>query len=348
MQIAIVLYPGMTALDAIGPYEVLRTLPGARVCFVSRRRGPVLTDSGVLELVATHALAEVPAPDILLVPGASSGTRAALADTELLAWLRSAHETSRWTLSVCTGALLLGAAGLLQGLPATTHWATQGLLPRYGATPQPTERIVRAGRIVTAAGVSAGIDLALWLAGELFDREQAEVSQLMIEYDPQPPFDTGHPSKASKAQQRRAIEAFTLPPPSARESDVPVSAMNHFTILTDDLESTLSFYEHFLGLVPGPRPDFSFPGAWLYARGGHDAILHVVAGKSRDRLVSGVIDHMAFTARDLPGAVARLQARGLPYDLRRLPGEGDWQLFFHDPNGARVEMDFDRSEPAPA
>lgn len=127
-----------------------------------------------------------------------------------------------------------------------------------------------------------------------------------------------------------------------------VAAMNHFTILTDDLDATLSFYGEFLGLRPGARPPFSFPGAWLYADGGSDPILHVIAGRSRSELVKGVIDHMAFSARDLPGAVAKLRSRGVPYELRRLPAYGTWQLFFADPNGAKVELDFDAAEPAPA
>jgi len=124
-------------------------------------------------------------------------------------------------------------------------------------------------------------------------------------------------------------------------------AMNHFTILTDDLPATLAFYEEHLGLKPGPRPPFSFPGAWLYAEGGTEAILHIVAGRSRDELVPGVIDHMAFTGRGLAEAVARLKARGIAYELRKLPAYGTWQLFFHDPNGAKVELDFDPAEPAP-
>ena len=123
-----------------------------------------------------------------------------------------------------------------------------------------------------------------------------------------------------------------------------VTGMNHFTILTDDLDTTLAFYRDFLGLAPGPRPPFTFPGAWLYAEGGSDAILHVVAGKPREALVTGVIDHMAFTATDLAGVKARLDAAGVPYDLRLLPGGGLWQLFCHCPNGARVELDFDGAE----
>lgn len=123
--------------------------------------------------------------------------------------------------------------------------------------------------------------------------------------------------------------------------------MNHFTILTDDLPATLAFYKEHLGLKPGPRPPFAFPGAWLYPEGGGEAILHIVAGRSRGELVPGVIDHMAFTGRGLAQAVARLRARGVAYELRKLPAYGTWQLFFHDPNGAKIELDFDASEPAP-
>jgi catechol 2,3-dioxygenase-like lactoylglutathione lyase family enzyme len=129
---------------------------------------------------------------------------------------------------------------------------------------------------------------------------------------------------------------------------VAVAGMNHFTILTDDLDRTLAFYAEHLGLKPGARPPFAFPGAWLYAEGGREAILHVIAGIARDRLVRGVIDHMAFSGRDLAGTVAKLRARGVEHELRRLPAYGTWQLFFHDPNGARVEIDFDPAEAAPA
>ena len=126
-----------------------------------------------------------------------------------------------------------------------------------------------------------------------------------------------------------------------------VSSMNHFTILTDNLDATLAFYKDHLDFSPGPRPPFKFPGAWLYAAGGSDAILHVIAGRDKKELVKGVLDHMAFTAQDLAGSVARLKARGLPYDLRKLPDYGTWQLFFVDPNGAKVELDFDPAEAAP-
>ena len=126
-----------------------------------------------------------------------------------------------------------------------------------------------------------------------------------------------------------------------------VAGMNHFTILTDDLEKTLAFYAEHLGLKPGARPPFTFSGAWLYAEGGSDAILHVIDGVDREALVKGVIDHMAFTGRGLAATVGKLKDKGLAYELRRLPSYGTWQLFFHDPNGAKVEIDFDRAEPAP-
>src|SRR5918992_5765053 len=199
VQVAIVLYPGLTALDAVGPYEVLRLLPEAEVRFVGAVPGPDVADSGVLFLGVTHSYAETPNPDIVLVPGSGPRTATMMADQQLTDWLRQVHETTRWTTSVCTGAMILAAAGILDGLPATTHWNVQPGLAAMGATARRGERIVHAGKVATAAGVSAGIDLGLWLAGEIAGKEHAETIQLYIEYDPQPPFDAGHPSKASKA-----------------------------------------------------------------------------------------------------------------------------------------------------
>jgi transcriptional regulator GlxA family with amidase domain len=199
MQIAIVLYPGMTALDAVGPYEVLRFLPDAEVRFVGETPGPVVTDSGVLVLGVTHTYEETPNPDVILVPGSGPRTATTMANRRMTDWIRQVNETTLWTTSVCTGALILAAAGVLKGRPATTHWAVQSALGAMGAKPQRMERIVRTDKIVTAAGVSSGIDLALWLAGEIAGREHAEMIQLYIEYDPHPPFDAGHPSKASDA-----------------------------------------------------------------------------------------------------------------------------------------------------
>ncbi len=207
-QIAIVLYPRFTALDLIGPYEVLRMLPDAEVRFVAHEPGPVVADSGVLLIGATHSFDETPSPDLILVPG-GPGCFGAAKDEKLLDWLRAVSPGAQWTTSVCTGSVILAAAGLLNGLRATTHWSSLTALSLYGVTAVPDERIVRAGpdeRIVTAAGVSAGIDLALWLADEIAGTKKAEAIQLAIEYDPQPHLDSGHRSKASAG----TITASTL------------------------------------------------------------------------------------------------------------------------------------------
>lgn len=195
-QIAIVAYPGFTALDMIGPYEILRNLPDVEVRFVWREPGPITADSGVLVIGATHSLAQTPSPDVILVPGGPS-TPVHARDDALLDWLRRAHRTATWTTSVCSGSVILAAAGLLTGRRATSHWLTVGALKAFGAIPVGDERIVREGDIVTAAGVSAGLDLALWLAGQIGGEGRAKAIQLAIEYDPQPPFDSGHLSKAS-------------------------------------------------------------------------------------------------------------------------------------------------------
>jgi transcriptional regulator GlxA family with amidase domain len=206
MQIAIVTYPGYTALDFVGPYEVLRNMPDAEVRFVWHEPGPITADSGVLVVGATHSFAETPSPDVILVPGGSSTTVTAR-DEKVLDWLRRAHETATWTTSVCSGAIILAAAGLLSGKRATSHWAALPALKAFGAIPVSDERIVHEGDIVTCAGVSAGIDLALWLAGRIAGEGRAKAIQLVIEYDPQPPFDSGHMSKAS-AQTKAAATAL--------------------------------------------------------------------------------------------------------------------------------------------
>jgi transcriptional regulator GlxA family with amidase domain len=194
MDIAIVLYDRFTALDAVGPYEVLSRLPGARVTFVAERTGPLRTDNGMLTIEAQRSLDELRHPEIALVPG-GPGEVAARAGASTLEWLRAAHATSTWTASVCTGSLILAAAGLLDGLPATSHWLALEELRRLGARPV-DERIAFAGRVVTAAGVSAGIDMALALAARIAGEAVAQAIQLGIEYDPQPPFDAGSPAKA--------------------------------------------------------------------------------------------------------------------------------------------------------
>jgi putative intracellular protease/amidase len=195
MKIAIPLYAGFTALDAVGPYEVLQRIPGAEVTWLAHEPGPVGTDTGQLHLVADAAFEDLPDPDIVVVPG-GTGTGDFLEDERLLGWIRKAHETSQWTTSVCTGSLLLAAAGLLDGLDATCHWLDIGDLERYGARPTGV-RVVVQGKIITAAGVSSGIDMGLTLAAKIAGDTVAQAIQLGIEYDPQPPFDAGSPEKAS-------------------------------------------------------------------------------------------------------------------------------------------------------
>jgi transcriptional regulator GlxA family with amidase domain len=206
MQVAYLLYDRFTALDITGPHEVLNSLPDVESVFVAEQAGPIRNESGTLALVADRTLAEVPQPDIVVVPG-GFGTRALLEHRPLLDWLRTAHETTTWTTSVCTGALLLAAAGLLDGAPATTHWAARELLGSLGARPVP-ERVVRHGKIVTAAGVSAGIDMALELVALMQGEDAAKAIQLVIEYDPRPPFDSGSVDKASAATVAAVRAAF--------------------------------------------------------------------------------------------------------------------------------------------
>ncbi|MGV0644563.1 DJ-1/PfpI family protein [Mycolicibacterium sp. XJ879] len=208
MQIAIMVYPGYTALDFIGPYEVLRNLPDTEVRFVWHEPGPIAADSGVLLIGATHSFDETPAPDLVLVPGGGATFEHAR-DEKVLDWVRRVHETSTWTTSVCSGSVILAAAGLLEGRRATSHWMALQTLKAFGVEPVGDQRIVREGKIVTAAGVSAGIDLAMWLCGQIGGEAKAKAVQLVIEYDPQPPFDSGHTSKASVATKAAATALLT-------------------------------------------------------------------------------------------------------------------------------------------
>jgi transcriptional regulator GlxA family with amidase domain len=194
MEIAILLFDRITALDAVGPYEALSRLPGARVSFVAAEPGPKRTDTGALALTADRSIDEVSAPDVFIVPG-GAGNRPMLTDERILSWIRSAHETSRWTTSVCTGSLVLGAAGVLEGKRATSHWIWRDYLRAFGAEPS-GQRVVEDGKVITAAGVSSGIDMALHIAARAADDETAQAIQLAIEYDPEPPHDTGSPEKA--------------------------------------------------------------------------------------------------------------------------------------------------------
>ena len=189
MQIAVPLFDGVTALDAVGPYEVLQRLPDAEVRFVGHRPGNVRTDNGFLGLHVDRSFGEVRSPDVVVVPG-GIGTRALVHDESMLDWIRTVHETSRFTTSVCTGSLVLAAAGLLHGVEATTHFSAMHLLEKYGAKPT-SQRVVEVGKLITSAGVSSGIDMALLLAERLTNPTTAQALQLMIEYDPQPPYDAG-------------------------------------------------------------------------------------------------------------------------------------------------------------
>ncbi|OBG95930.1 glutamine amidotransferase [Mycobacterium sp. E3251] len=221
-QIAIVTYPGFTALDMIGPYEVLRNLPDTEVRFVWHEAGPITADSGVLVIGATHSLADTPSPDVILVPGGPS-TPVHARDEALLDWLRRAHRSARWTTSVCSGSVILAAAGLLEGRRATSHWLTVPALKAFGAVPVGDERIVHQGDVVTCAGVSAGLDMALWLAGEIGGEGRAKAIQLAIEYDPQPPFDSGHLSKSSATT--KAAATALLSRDSVKPANVKAATM---------------------------------------------------------------------------------------------------------------------------
>jgi len=187
MKIAILAFDGITALDAVGPYEVMQRLPGAEVVFVGESRGLKRTDNKSLAINADWSISEVTSADVLVVPG-GFGEAQVRAKPAMLDWVRAIHGTTKWTTSVCTGALILGAAGLLRGLKATTHWQSLKQLADFGAIPT-AERVVEQGKIITAAGVSAGIDMALCLARRIAGDTVAQAIQVVIEYDPQPPFD---------------------------------------------------------------------------------------------------------------------------------------------------------------
>jgi transcriptional regulator GlxA family with amidase domain len=210
VQVAIPLFPSYTALDAVGPYEVLQRIPAFDIVFVGHQRGEVRSENGMLGLSADATFEEVAAPDVVVFPG-GVGTRPLERDERVLEWVRRAHAGSRFTTSVCTGSLVLGAAGLLDGLTATTHWSCYAQLAAHGAVPTPT-RVVehRQARILTAAGVSSGIDMALRLVELLADRTAAQAAQLMIEYDPQPPFDCGSVAKADDVVMTRVMEYASL------------------------------------------------------------------------------------------------------------------------------------------
>jgi transcriptional regulator GlxA family with amidase domain len=212
MQIAFVLYPKFTGLDIVGPFQTLADLPGVEAVFVAETKGPVVDHTGRLSIVATASFDEVTAPDVIVVPG-GFGDRGATPDHPVARWIRAVHPTTTFTTSVCTGAIFLALAGVLDGVDATTHWAAYGRLRELGATPT-EQRVVERGKVITAAGVSAGIDMGLTLASKLFDEESAKVVQLAIEYDPQPPFDAGAPSKVSREFLTMVAELMGEPAPA--------------------------------------------------------------------------------------------------------------------------------------
>lgn len=204
IEIAMLLYDNMTSLDFIGPFDVFGIMPNSNIRTVAKKAGPIRIDAGIPLLNAQHGLAEVNSADILFVPGSIDNSHIQR-DDEILDWLRRIDQTSRWTTSVCTGSLILAAAGLLKGVRATTHWAVLPTLETHGAIPT-QERVVRDGKYVTGAGVSAGIDMALTLVALEHDEMTAKCVQLAIEYDPHPPFDSGSPAAAPKEVVERTFE----------------------------------------------------------------------------------------------------------------------------------------------
>lgn len=195
MEIAVLIFDNVNALDVIGPCEVISKIPNAAIKYAVKEPGPKSTDAQV-KLVADYALTDITKPDILLIPG-GNGVQSIINDHEIIDWIKNCHKTSKWTVSVCTGALLLGMAGILKGLKATTHWVRLPCLEDFGALPQ-KKRVVVDGKVITCSGVSAGIDMALTLANLLAGQTTAKAIQLAIEYDPAPPFDCGSPDKAPK------------------------------------------------------------------------------------------------------------------------------------------------------
>ena len=223
MQIALALYPNFTMLDIIGPFQVLVEVPGHEVVFVAAEAGPVVDHTGRATLIATQSFADVADPGIVVVPGGLGDTEI---QAELVDWLRAVHPTTTWTTSVCTGSIYLAVAGILDGLDATTHWARKRVLEQLGAH-YSTERVVERGKVITAAGVSSGIDMALVLLDRMHGTEIAQMIQLAIEYDPQPPFDAGSPAKAPAALvelvQQRMGDGPALPATTATNWSVSSS-----------------------------------------------------------------------------------------------------------------------------
>lgn len=205
MDIVIYIYNGLTALDAIGPYEVLSRLPDANVKFVAKEKGVIVTDTHFLKLVAEYDISEIDKADILVVPGSVVGFKSEAKDIALLSWINKINSTTTWTTSVCSGSIILAAAGLLKDKKATSHWGVIHLLKEYGSIPT-SERYVQEDKIITAQGVSAGIDMSLYLASQIVGIEKAKAYQLFIEYDPKPPFDSGNINLADSATIKMAMK----------------------------------------------------------------------------------------------------------------------------------------------
>lgn len=195
MNIVIYLYNGLTVLDAVGPYEVMSRLPKAKVKFVAKEKGLIISDTHFLKLIAEYDITEIQSADILVIPGSVVSFIKETKDKKVLNWIQKIHDTTVWTTSVCSGSIILAAAGILQGKKATSHWGAIHMLNQYGVTPA-SERYIQEGKIITAQGVSAGIDMALFLVGKIIGEEKAKAYQLFIEYDPNPPYNSGTITKA--------------------------------------------------------------------------------------------------------------------------------------------------------
>ena len=207
--VGLVLYPQFTALDIIGPFQTLVDVPGLDVFFIAADKGPVVDHSGKCFLDATCSFDEIDELDVLIVPGGFADRN--IDDShEVVQFIRKIHPTTTWTTSVCTGSIFLAHAGILDGIVATTHWASYDRLRDLGAIPT-EQRVVKEGKIITAAGVSSGIDMGLELVAAIYGDEMAKIIQLAIEYDPQPPFDAGSPSKVSPEFRSFVLDIFNNP-----------------------------------------------------------------------------------------------------------------------------------------
>lgn len=207
MDILMLAYPGMTPLDLMGPLQVWSQWPEANIQVVWKNTEPAPTDTG-MSIVPTHSFAEAfSQPDVLFVPGGTKATMELLTDTETLEFLKTRGETAKWVTSVCTGSLVLGAAGLLEGYKATTHWASIDALKNFGAEATDGRYVIDRNR-ATGGGVTAGIDFGLALLAEFADVETAETIQLALEYSPKPPFNSGTPKEASDATVKRVLSLF--------------------------------------------------------------------------------------------------------------------------------------------